>query len=196
MPSGKLAKIGVWEFNRFIGVVLFGSGANRNIGHPYHLQRDEVCELVRIALTTHSASVSRILSIACRLIKKQYPKLKAVISYADPEQGHHGGVYQACGWAYVGKSNPQQAVVVAGRIMHKRSASALYGTIKGLQKSHKTWKHTYVLPLNSELASTVKQMIKSYPKRARSTDSDAPSDQLGEGGATPTRALLVTEGEQ
>jgi len=193
MPAGKLVRIGVWEQQQFIGAVVFGSGANRNIGMPYKLKQHQVCELVRVALRRHTNQVSRILAIAMRLIRKQFPGLRVIISYADPEQGHHGGIYQACNWVYVGKSKPQQAVVVGNEVMHKRSASALFGTIKGLQRSQALWKHTYAFPLDVEAKQILAQFVRPYPKRARSTDSGAPDDQLGGGGANPTRALITTQ---
>lgn len=35
MPKSKLAKVGVWEDDRFIGVVMFGVGATKDIVAPY-----------------------------------------------------------------------------------------------------------------------------------------------------------------
>ena len=67
---GKIVKVGVWEFGKFIGVVLFGRGANHNIGNQYKLKQDEACELVRIALAKHQAPVSRIAAIAIKFLKK------------------------------------------------------------------------------------------------------------------------------
>jgi hypothetical protein len=49
MPAGKLIKVGAWENGRFVGVVIFGRGANNNIGKPYGLDQMAACELVRIA---------------------------------------------------------------------------------------------------------------------------------------------------
>ena len=57
MPKGKLIKIGVWEDGRFIGVVLFGRGANNHIGNPFSLTQTEAAELVRIALIDHTKRV-------------------------------------------------------------------------------------------------------------------------------------------
>lgn len=196
MPAGKLVKIGVWENNRFIGAVVFGSGANRNIGSPYQLNLTQVCELVRVALRAHQAPVSKILAVACRTLKAKFLGLTTVISYADPEQGHHGGIYQACGWTYVGRSKAQQAVIVNGKMMHKRSASAAYGTIKGLRKSAPFWKHTYAHGLNDLAKQKLCAYSKPYPKRARSTDSGAAGDQPAGDGAKPIRALAVSVEKQ
>jgi hypothetical protein len=192
MPAGKLVRVGVWESEQFIGAVVFGSGANRNIGKPYKLGQHQVCELVRVALRRHASQVSKILAIAVRLVKKQFTGLRVIISYADPEQGHHGGIYQACNWAYMGKSKAQQAVIVRGAVMHKRSASALFGTIKGLKRSEATWKHTYAFALDGAAWQMLAEYVKPYPKRVGSADSGTGGDQPSGDGASPISTLQIT----
>ena len=54
LPVGKLVKVGAWEKNQFIGVVLFGRGATPNLGKPYNLNQDECVELVRIASVSYT----------------------------------------------------------------------------------------------------------------------------------------------
>ena len=189
MPVGKLVKVGAWEFDRFIGVVLFGRGANNNIGKAYQLEQTECCELVRIALTKHESAVSRIAAMAIRFLKSQSPDIRLVISYADPLHGHHGGIYQAGNWIYVGASQAQREVVYKGKVMHKRTANALFGTIKGMKKSPIMWKHKYLMPLDTEMRKRIMQLSKPYPKRASSETSDTAGSQPEKGGATPTDAL-------
>ena len=189
MPSGKLVKVGAWEDDKFIGVVMFGRGANNNIGKPYGLDQVAACELVRIALRKHLTPVSKIAAIAMRFLKQNSPGLRLIISYADPLQGHHGGIYQAGNWLYCGRSQAQQEVMHNGKIMHKRTANAIFGTIKGMKKSPIMWKHKYLMPLDKEMKKQILPLAKPYPKRASSDTSDTPSDQLGKGGARPTDAL-------
>jgi hypothetical protein len=90
-----MVKIGAWESGRFIGVVIFAWGMNRNLGSPYGLGIGECCELVRVALSKHKTQVSRIIKIALAFLKSKSPGLKMIVSFADPEQGHSGGIYQA-----------------------------------------------------------------------------------------------------
>jgi hypothetical protein len=175
MPSGKLVHIGVWENEKFIGVVIFGRGANNNIGERYHLEQVQICELVRIALTAHVSPVSKIAAHAIRMLRQQSPGLRLIVSYADPAQGHHGGIYQAGNWLYVGSSQPQRAVVIDGVSMHKRSASAKYGTASPAQISRMSgsaaawgemsWKHTYLMPLDDGIRTRLAPLVKPYPKR-------------------------------
>jgi hypothetical protein len=189
MPAGKLVKVGAWENGKFIGVVLFGRGANNNIGKPYGLQQTAACELVRIALTKHITPVSKIAAIAMRFLKANSPGLRLIISYADPLQGHHGGIYQAGNWVYCGRSQAQQEVMHNGKIMHKRTANSLFGTIKGMQKSPIMWKHKYLMPLDNEMRKRIMPLFKPYPKRAGSDTKDTSGSQSEEGGSTPTPAL-------
>ena len=44
LPVGKLVKVGAWEDKKFIGVVLFGRGANYNMVKGYGLGQDQGCE--------------------------------------------------------------------------------------------------------------------------------------------------------
>jgi hypothetical protein len=189
LPAGKLVKIGVWEDGKFIGVVIFGRGANNNLSKPYGLTQLECCELVRIALNKHTSPVSKIASLAMRFLKSQSPGLRLIVSYADPEQGHHGGIYQAGNWVYSGSSQPQQQIIHEGKLMHKRTAAAIFGTIKGLEKSAIFWKHKYLMPLDAEMRKRIITLAKPYPKRAGSETNDTSGIQPEEGGVTPTPAL-------
>lgn len=189
MPAGKLVKVGAWEDGKYIGCVVFGRGANNNIGKAYALAQTQCCELVRIALTQHATPVTRIASLALRFLKSQSPALRLIVSYADPLQGHHGGIYQAGNWVYVGRSQAQQEVMHNGKVMHKRTANSLFGTIKGMQKSPIMWKHKYLIPLDAEMRQRIMPLAKPYPKRAGSDTKDTPVNLTGKGGSTPTPAL-------
>lgn len=122
LPAGKLVKVGAWEKGKFVGVVLFGRGANCNMVKGYGLTQDQGCELARIALTRHDTPVSRISSLAMRFLKKQSPELRLVVSYADSEQGHHGGIYQAGNWLYRGLSSSATKVWYNGKWSHKKNS--------------------------------------------------------------------------
>lgn len=195
MPAGKIVKIGAWEQGQFIGCVLFSRGANNNIGKPYGLSQIEVCELTRVALSGHVAPVSRIVSIAIKMLRTQSPGIRLIVSYADPEQGHIGGIYQAIcpcsGSAYTGHSQAQREVALGGAIVHKRTINSMFGSVKGFEKSAMMWKHKYVCPLDAAMKAQIEPLRKPYPKRvcAESIAVDAPGVQPGEDGATPISAL-------
>lgn len=196
MPVNKLVKVGAWEDNKFIGVVIFSPGASANLYKGMNISPQEGCELTRVALTNHKEKVSKILSLAIKFLKKSNPKLRLIISFADPAQGHHGGIYQATNWVYVGK--PKSANIeyfVNGKWIHNRSARVKFGPA-GLSKLRKTvptrpssLKHKYLMPLDDEMRAKIEPLRKPYPKRAESKANVAPEFHSGEGGVTPTSAL-------
>jgi hypothetical protein len=174
LPAGKMVKIGAWESGKFIGVVIFSLGANNKIGNPYGLSSVEVCELTRIALSSHQTPVSRIMAICLIMLRKQSAGLKLIVSYADPAQGHHGGVYQANGWVYVGKSQAQREVILNGVLTHKRTINSKYGTSSVVDLSKKGLnifysellvKMKYLMPLDAAMRTQIAPLAKPYPKR-------------------------------
>lgn len=203
LPTPPLVKIGVWENERFIGSVLFSRGANNNIGRPYGLSSVAVAELTRVALSDHKTATSRIVAIAVRLLRQRSPGLRLVVSFADPNQGHHGGIYQAGGWVYCGATPPSHKYVDQhGRVWHQRQVSVTgvkpqYGELRRVarigecQKLPQLGKHRYLMPLDDAMRAQIAPLAKPYPKRpcAGSLDSEAASFHDAEGGATPTSAL-------
>lgn len=190
MPSGKLAKFGVWEDNKFIGTIIYGRGATPQLVKPYGLQQTEACELVRVAMKEHTAPVSQALAESLRQLKEKNPGLRLVISFADPSEGHAGTIYQATNWVYTGKSadatfskNPR-----TGRIIHPRTIQARKGSNTILpieyEKIIKPGKHRYLYPLDRNMRKQIMKLAKPYP-RGRSVEGDAPDALSGEAGSTP-----------
>lgn len=195
MPKGKTVKIGVWEDNIFKGVVIYSYGANNNAGKYFGLKQTSLCELTRVALRKHDNSVSRILKISLILLKEKCPGLRLVFSYSDKtNEDHHGGIYQANGWLYLGErttSDKGAYYKIKGKKMHGRAARAKYGSERNFPGKWEHWpaqtKHLYVKILDKNYC--LNYIVKQYPKRVASIDNDVPSDQLGEGGASPTATL-------
>lgn len=186
MPAGKLVKVGAWEFGKFIGVVLFGRGANNNMLSPFGLEQDQGCELVRIALTSHLMPVSRIAAQAIRFLKRQSQGLRLIVSYADPDAGHHGGIYQAGNWVYTGPSSTAIKVFYKGKWSHKKTVDDAGVNQSSLAKKRVPGKHRYLMPLDDEMRAKIAPLAKPYPKRAKEQDAGHPPAL---GGVTPTRTL-------
>jgi len=173
-PSGKLVKIGVWEDDEFIGVVIYSRGAAPNIGSPFGLSQTEVCELTRIALDDHDTPVSRIMSISLSLLQDKCPGLRVVVSFADPMQDHDGTVYQAANWYYHGQRDDDLYIKIDGETHHPKSMYSKYGTqsvsklkeMLGADRVEGVYhpaKHKYVYPLDDNLRPKIEAMSKSYP---------------------------------
>ncbi len=203
MPSAKLVRIGVWEADHFVGAILYGSGANRHIARPFGLEPTQVCELVRVALARgREQPTSRCLAMSLKLLKRQSPGLKLVVSYADSGQGHVGTIYQATNWLYL-EAGSQAYLRVKGEIVHPRSLYDRYGpggqSLPWLQANvdpraervPMELKHKYVWAFDKKLRRQLEAIALPYPKIpcGRSDTSDTPGLPPGKGGATPTRPL-------
>lgn len=200
--SGRLYRFGVWEEGRFIGAVLFGDGAAPRMAQSFGVEAGQCLELVRVALDSHTTPVTRINATAIRMLRKMRPGLRVVVSFADPAQGHHGGIYQAGNWIYLGVSNRMSGrwLRVNGRVRHPKSIYANYGTrsVVWLRANvdpnacrvDLPAKHKYALPLDAAMRRQLERLAKPYP-RAESIDSDAVGVQSTKGGATPTSALTL-----
>ena len=197
LPAGKLIKLGVWENKKYIGCVIYGRGACMHLGKSFGLNITEICELTRVALRSHINSVSKIVSISIRILKKYNPKMKLIFSFADPRQDHKGIIYQAGNWVYTGKSSSNKQYLIKGKWTHPRSVGSKYGTTKtkfiermGFATREAMAKHRYLYPLNNIIRKQIEPLRKPYPKRLTSKDSVAADNQSVEGGASPTVRLL------
>lgn len=201
MPKCKLVKFGLWEDGRFAGAVIYGLGANRHLASPFGLQPTEVCELVRVALAPgRRHPTSRVVAVSLKLLRRQSPGLKLVVSFADLGEGHYGTLYQAGGWLYLGASE-QSYFRIHGRIVHPRTVYDRYGrggqslgwlrsnVDQQAERVEMAPKLRYVMPLTKALRRKLQPQALPYPKRERSDTGDTPADQAGEGGSTPTRSL-------
>jgi hypothetical protein len=208
LPTPPVVKIGVWEDGKYIGCVLFSRGATDNLGTPYGLKNTQVCELTRIALSSHKTKVSRIVAIAVKMMCKANCGLRIIVSFADENQGHFGGIYQAGNWIYSGKTSASSKFRdSSGRMWHGRQVSSTgvkrqYGVLRRVPKIadcvriSELPKHRYLMPLDDEMRKQIEPLRKPYPKKtcAGSVVSDTPGNLPGEGGAEPTSALTDFEG--
>ena len=207
MPIAKLVTFGVWEDETFRGAVVFGRGATMRLGQPYGLTQTQCAELVRVALREHIAPVTQIVAEAIRLLRKSSPGLRLVVSFADPEHGHHGGIYQAGNWLYLGPSTVCDEYLIHGQRVHNRTISAQTKRIpvrsgeSRLEYVRRTSdptarnvtpapKHRYVYPLDRAMRRQIAKLAKPYPAAEVSTATrPAPG---GERQVQPRPAALTT----
>jgi len=157
------------------GVICYAIGATNHIAKPYGLMQGQVIELVRVALNGKQDSTSKPLSLSLKLLKKQNPLVKLVISYADTEQGHIGTIYQSANWFFVGSNKGETKYIVNGKQLHRRTinSSGISSSIESVRKNisadaviHKTGdKHKYIYPLDKSLIPMCKKLSKPYPKK-------------------------------
>lgn len=179
ISRAKNACFGVWENKEFKGAIVFGCGSgNSTNGKQYGLATAfQMAELTRVALRQHIAPVSQMLAICIRLIKKRYPALQLLVSFADCAQNHYGGIYQASGWIYVGTIESNNSnYMVKGKKIPARTLYERYGpggqSIPWLrtnvdpnaQRLKEPPKHKYIYPLNEKIKDVILKLSKPYPK--------------------------------
>lgn len=67
-------------------------------------------ELARLYLMDECApnSETKIISMAVRFIRFQFPEVRFLVSYADPSAGHSGTIYRAAGWKSDGRTDDER----------------------------------------------------------------------------------------
>ena len=199
MPTFKQIYIGVWEDGSFIGAVIFGRSSTPYLGDMFSLDTTQCVELTRIALRKHRSPVSKIGAISVNMIREQSNGLRLIVSYADPLVGHHGGIYQAMNWVYIGKSGKNKQYHWKGKWRNDSNIRREFQRDPSLKPTLKTRiappKYKYIYPLDDAMRQQIEPLRQPYPKRetsAGSVDSDTTGYQPDEGGATPTPALQAT----
>lgn len=171
---------GAYYGNELVGVCMFGHvGGNPKVacvlrGHDDPLQYRELSRLV-LYDDVPKNSESKFVSWCIRWLKINTSFL-ALISFADPNQGHRGTIYQASNWIYTGlQKQDRDRVYVDGVEHHPKRLYNLYGTsslvqLKKILLGHKITtaarepKHRYVYVLRPELSSLLKFESQLYPK--------------------------------
>ena len=171
-------RVGYSVFNdkdEWCGVILFSNGANQHIASSFNLVQGQVVELVRVALNGKQGCTSRVLGMALKLLKQDAPALKAIVSYADRNQNHVGTIYQATNWFYIGEFASERGIMLKGKLTHRRSINAKYGTsnIDWLRQNVDPkaevimgqTKIKYVYPFDKRSRKLIQGMSKPYPKK-------------------------------
>jgi hypothetical protein len=179
LPKSKINKIGIWEDQKFIGVVLFSVGSSPAIGKPFDLNQIQICELTRVALREHKNTVTKIISKSIKLLKNYNPGLKLIVSYSDPFHNHLGKIYQAGNWIYVGVTHSSNIYYSnEGKLFHSRHINDvleikkdLNGNLKCItlkDKMNKIEKHPpkfkYLYPLDDDIKLQLEFIKRPYPK--------------------------------
>jgi hypothetical protein len=199
LPAVITAGFTCFEDGRYVGVVVFGGGAAPNIGRPFGVGPRQCCELIRVAFRDHTEPISHFVAEAIRQLRADRPGLRIIVSYADTNQDHHGGIYQAGNWIYLGPSIASH-YRINGRLVHGRTLGSRFGrggqSIPWLrehvdpdaERVKMPPKHKYVYPLDRQMRRRVQRKARPYP-RAGSVEGNTPANQTGDGGSTPSPAL-------
>jgi hypothetical protein len=181
LPVPPRVTLGVWERGRYIGAVVYSRGTAPAIGTPWGLTQSECCELTRVALTEHEQPVTAVVAASLRWLHEHNPGLRLVVSFADPYESHHGGIYQAGNWVYTGQSAPTQMYVerATGKRWHSRQVSSSgvrtqFGEARRVVTHAECdviklpGKHRYLYPLDKAMRRQLQRMGVAQPYPAPS----------------------------
>jgi hypothetical protein len=178
------------EPEKLIGVCIYGTPVGRSAADSFCklVKSDEVLELTRLWIADgYGKNIeSWAISQSLKLIKKEFPYIKIIMSYSDEEQHHKGIIYQATGFYYQGNKSialmPNFSVSLEGppyKWIHSRTVQSTYGShnIDHLKKKiGKTFwrkkessKHRYFLILTNKvekkkILANLKHPVQPYPK--------------------------------
>ena len=211
--------LGVFVGDRCGGAMSFGCSIDkrRMLGIVSGTKWNEFIELNRMAFADWLPrnSESRAIGYAMRTLKKEFPWLKWVVSFADATQCGDGTIYRASGFILTQiKRNTTMlrmpdGTIVADKTLNNKivgSTSASSQAKRNGAKPLTGFQLRYIYFLHkservnlackevpfSEIASTGASMYLGKP-RARSVDSGTACDQHERCGANPTRALHYDE---
>jgi len=145
--------------NEWCGIIMYGYPNSPNIVPEFNLENGKVLELRRVALNSKQEITSKALAISMKLIKKDCPTVKLLVSYSDKGQNHYGTIYQATNWYFINESESSgYEFLINGKWVHSRHG-------KGDIKRKLAGKRKYIFPLDKNLLSMCKKLAKPYPKK-------------------------------
>lgn len=197
MPTPPHVCYSVTENERLVGVVVYSRGSSNHLGRPYGLAPTQVCELTRVAFRGHVTPISQVVRRTLRDLRDSSPGLRLVVSFADPQFGHHGGIYQAMGWIYTGSTASSRTYVSADGTRHhertvSRTGSKMYYGKRRRVPTPSSFptvvitpgKHRYLWPLDKGMRRRISPLAQPYPP-----PYDGERGLGGSGATTPSRGV-------
>ncbi|MHB1006527.1 MAG: Mom family adenine methylcarbamoylation protein [Chloroflexota bacterium] len=175
ISAGTVLLLGVFIGERLLGVAQFTCGSRQAHCIVEGAQARDCITLARLWLSDElpTNSESRVLAVSLRLLRKGTP-VKFVVTYADPEAGHLGRIYQASNWLYLGQSWGDDPIDLGdGRLRPARTLSNRYGSsaLPFLRQLHPQaqrvpvpGKHKYVFFVDPSWRARLRLPILPYPK--------------------------------
>lgn len=167
---------GLFRGGLIVGVVVYGtpSSAPLRSGICGPDEKMNVLELTRLWIcdSVGKNAESYLIGNTIKLVDKEI-----IVSYAEPDQGHIGVVYQATNWIYTGLSAKRTNWTIEGVDLHCQTIADKYTSVEIREKYGDKFslvdrprKHGYVYfnckrRRKKELLSKLRYPVASYPKR-------------------------------
>ncbi|MBL4951082.1 hypothetical protein JK635_02355 [Neobacillus sp. YIM B02564] len=127
-----VASYGLYRNELLMGIITFGVPPSPYLmkicGEEY---KKSVLELNRLWCFDESPrnSESFLISQGIKLLKRDKPEIKILVSFADTREGHLGYIYQATNWNFTGWSIPGGgSIVIDGKEYHPKNLNNKYNT--------------------------------------------------------------------
>ncbi len=175
ISAGTLLLLGAFIGDRLLGAVQFSRGSTQAHRIVAGANARDGITLARLWLSDElpSNSESRVLAISLRLLHR-FTTVKFIVTYADPDAGHPGHVYQASNWLYLGQSWGDDPIDIGdGRLWSARSLSNRYGTsalsylrrvCPKAERVKRIGKHKYVYFIDPAWTNRLLVPVLPYPK--------------------------------
>jgi len=117
------------HLGELVGAVLFGQ-LSTTAWKKFGKTESEVLELRRLVLADKCGKNSESMAIGycLRWLRKHFPNVKKIVSYADPEYGHNGIIYRAANFTLVGMTPRDKGFYdpETGKTYHSRAMRTKY----------------------------------------------------------------------
>lgn len=163
--------LGVFWKDILAGVVTLGPPISNHSGTSLGLRQHELIEVHKMHLSDACPrnSESRTLAVVAMLIRKNWPKLRAAITYCGSDE--KAAAYKASGWIQ-GKSNRYvRNVKVGEKWLTIRDANRYGLTSQAIDKKYES-RTKWILPLDPAIAELAQEQSAGRPARIRRCDSD------------------------
>lgn len=195
--SASYIHLGVYIDGEFRGVLQFGYAMNpASAGSVVEgTGLDEYLELNRMWLDDFAphGSESRALSHAVKFIRRRYPKIKWIQSFADERCGKFGAVYQASGFGYYGEHTAtfweldgvvyHNSLMTRDPVLSKSAAVLQAGKDRATPSELRQFRYLMFMAPRFARGCKLKQQAFPKPNAARLLDAPVPP------GASQARTL-------
>lgn len=119
-----------------VGAMIFGKLGMANAWRKYGEQESDVIELRRLVCIDDTPKNTESYFIGkCLRWLKQNTNIKTIVSYADPNYGHQGVIYQATNFTKVGLTAKGKVILWNGKKYHDKAIRTKYkGELKPFAK--------------------------------------------------------------
>ena len=160
---------GLFKNNNIVGICTFGFPPNYNYNNGKCVFNNiSILTLELNRLVVNENLDKNALSFFVSRCLKMLPTNTCIVSYADPNNGHNGYIYQATNWIYTGVSTPKfKYIFEDGSSFDIRRGITNKGKISSKIKLKPTHRYIYFIGNKREvknMKNDLKMKIYPYPK--------------------------------